>query len=380
MTDHPRRSLTEAYARLGSFEPTSLGPDELEGLADAAFWLGKIDESTEVRQRAYAGYAAAGRAPEAAITAVRLCFESFDRGEPAAGMGWLMRAERDLREEPPSVAHGFLALCQAFLALGGGDEEAAPGLAERATEIGQRFSHRDLVALGIHVQGLIQVSAGRVAEGLALLDEAMISVVAGELSPHFTGVIYCNVLETCLNFADLRRASEWSEAARAWCESLPPEAPFSSRCRVSRAKVANLRGAWSEAETEALRVIEETPSDPNAAGDAFYETGEIRRRIGNIAGAEESFARAREIGVEPQPGLALLRLAQGKADAAHSALRLAVDGETSNRPRRARLLAAQVEVAIAAGELETAAGAAGELDGIAADLGTPALDAAAAAS
>ena len=339
-----------------------------------------MDESTAVRQRAYAGYAAAGRAPEGASVAVRLCFESFERGEPAVGMGWLMRAERDLRDEPACVQHGFLVLAQAFVAHGGGDDDGALVLAERATEIGQRYADRDLVALGIHAQGLVQVSAGRIPEGLALLDEAMISVVAGELSPHFTGVIYCNVLETCLDLADLGRASEWNEAARAWCESLPHRAPFTARCRISRAQVANLRGAWSEAEMEALRVSEDAVFDPTAAARAFYETGEIRRRIGNLAGAEESFARAHEIGLEPQPGLALLRLAQGKAEAAHSALRLAVEGESENRQRRARLLAAQVEVAIAVDDLDTASSATGELEEIASELATPALAAAAAGS
>jgi hypothetical protein len=286
-----KESLTEAFALLGSADPSELGPEDLERLADATFWLGKRDESTAVRQRAHAGYSGAGRAPEAAAIAVRLCFEAFDRGEPAAGMGWLMRAERDLREEPACAQHGFLALAQAFVTHGGGDDDGALVLAEHATEIGQRFADRDLVALGIQAQGLVQVSAGKIPQGLALLDEAMISVVSGELSPFFTGVIYCSVLETCLDLADLGRASEWNEAARAWCESLPHQAPFTRRCRISRAQVASLRGAWSEAETEALRVSEDAVFDPSAAARAFYETGEIRRRIGNVAGAEESFAR-----------------------------------------------------------------------------------------
>jgi hypothetical protein len=380
-TEDPRSpELTEAYASLAAAEPSHLGPEELERLADAAFWLGKRDESTAARQRAHASYSAAGRAPEAAAIAVWLCFESFDRGEPAIGMGWLMRADRDLRDEPACFQHGFLALGHAFAARGGGDDVSAIAHAERATEIGQRFANRDLVALGIHAQGLVRVSSGQIPEGLALLDEAMISVVAGELSPRYTGIIYCNVLETCLDLADLARAAEWNEAARTWCESLPPQAPFSGRCRISRAQVANLRGAWSEAETEALLVSDNAVFDPNAAATAFYETGEIRRRIGNMAGAEESFSRAHEIGLEPQPGLALLRLAQGKAESAHSALRLAVDAETTNRTRRARLLAAQVEVAVAVDDVETATAAAAELEAIAVELETPALDAAAAAA
>ena len=311
---------------------------------------------------------------------MRLCFESFERGESAIGMGWLKRAERDVAVEAPCVQHGFVALAQAFVMHGTGDDDAALNLAERATEIGRGFGDRDLVALGVQAQGLVHISAGRIPDGVALLDEAMISVVAGELSPHFTGVVYCNVLETCLDLADLGRASEWNEAARAWCESLPRDTPFTSRCRISRAQVANLRGAWSEAESEALRVSDDATLDPTAAARAFYETGEIRRRIGDLAGAEASFERAHEIGLEPQPGSALLRLAQGKADAAHGALRLAVDGEHGNRQRRARLLTAQVEVAIAVNDLVTARAATAELEDLAHELSTPALDAAAAAS
>jgi len=207
-----------------------------------------------------------------------------------------------------------------------GEVDEAASKAERATELGQRFGDRDLIAVGIHLQGLARISAGGVAEGMALLDEAMTSVVAGELNPYFTGVIYCNVLSICLELADLARAAEWNKAATAWCESLPEDAPFPGLCRLNRIEAANLRGAWSDAESEARRASEELTFNPRAAGHAFYETGEIRRRIGNFAGAEEAFTRAHELGFDPQPGLALLRLAQGKAEAALGALRLAVAG------------------------------------------------------
>jgi DNA-binding NarL/FixJ family response regulator len=212
---------------------------------------------------------------------------------------------------------------------------------------------------------------------MALLDEAMTSVIAGEVSSLFTGVIYCSVLDACLDLTDLGRAGEWNEAALAWCDTLPPDAPFTALCRINRAQLATLRGAWSEAEAEARRVSEDQTLNTAAAARGFYETGEILRRVGNLGAAEEAFGRARELGLEPQPGLALLRLGQGKAEPALTALRLAVDGELENRPRLARLLAALVEIAIAAGDLEIARAAGEDLGTIAAGFGTPALDAAA---
>jgi DNA-binding NarL/FixJ family response regulator len=197
---------------------------------------------------------------------------------------------------------------------------------------------------------------------MSLLDEAMASVIAGEVSSLFTGVIYCSVLDTCLDLTDLGRAGEWNEAALAWCDTLPPDAPFTALCRINRAQLATLRGAWSEAEIEARRVAEDQTIDPAAAARGFYEMGEILRRLGNLGAAEQAFGRARE---------------QGKAEPALTALRLAVDGETQNRPRLARLLAALVEIAIAAGDLEIAKAAGEDLGAIAAGFGTPALDASA---
>jgi len=373
-----RESWAEAYRRLRALEPAGLAPRDLEALADAAWWLCRMDESLTVRQRAYAGYADEGDDPAAAEVAVRLCIDRFTRGEAAAGAGWLMRAQRHLRGRAECLQHGYLALCEGFVAHRRGELDAALAHAERATAIGQRFGDRDLVAMGIHGQGLALVAAGRVADGMALLDEAMTSVVAGELSRYFTGAVYCNVLAACLELGDLGRAGEWSEAARAWYEGLSPESPYPGLCRINRTEVAIALGAWSEAEAEATRASEELTFNPLAAGKAFYETGEVRRRMGNLAGAEQAFARAHGLGFEPQPGLALLRLAQGKAEAALAALRLALGGEAGNRLQRARLLSAQVEVALAADDLDTTRAASGELATIARDFGTPALEAEAA--
>ena len=373
-----REAWAEAYEGLRALDPSRLTPQDLEGFADAAWWLSRIDESIAARQRAYSGYVAAGEDPRAAGCAARLCVEHFLRGEPAVAAGWLMRAQRHLRERPDGVQHGWLAVCEATVARFRGEVDEAMSLSQQATKIGQRFGDRDLIAMGIHLQGLGLISGGRVHEGMALLDEAMTSVVAGELSRYFTGVIYCNVLAVCLDLTDLGRAGEWNEAAREWCASIPPEAPYPGLCRLNRAAAASLRGAWPEAEAEALRASEELTFNPLAAAKAFYQTGEIRRRTGNLAGAEEAFIRAHELGLEPQPGLALLRLAQGKATAALAALRLALTDQSGSRLRRAQLLAAQVDVAIAARDLDAARQACEELEAIAHDFGTPALDAVAA--
>jgi DNA-binding CsgD family transcriptional regulator len=309
---------------------------------------------------------------------LRLCIEHLLRGEPAVGTGWLGRAERHLDERPECVEHALLAVIQATVARFGGELDAALALAKRGVRIAQRFGDRNFLAMAIHTEGLVHIASGRIAEGMRLLDEAMTSVVAGELSDHFTGAIYCNVIEACLLLADVRRAGEWSEAAWAWCETIPPEFPFLGMCRVNRAEVARLGGRWPEAEAEATRAVDELSRlGPAAPAPAFYEIGEIRRRTGDFAGAEEAFARAHELGFEPQPGLALLRLAQGKVEAARTGLGL-TGGRASTAPQRARLLAATVEVALAADDLDEARAARDELGIVAGGFETPSLSATAA--
>lgn len=375
-----RESWAAAYEELRALDAAQMEPCDLEALADAAWWLSRLDESIAARQRAYAGYVAAGDNPRAAWCAGRLCMEHVFRNEAAVASGWLMRAQRLLRDQPERVQHGYVALIESNTARARGDSGEAVACAERATEIGQRFGDPDVVAMGIHLHGLALIDAGRVAEGMALLDEAMASVVAGELGTFFTGVIYCNVIAVCLEVSDVGRLGEWNDAAKQWCESLPSDAPFPAVCRVNRAEAASLRGAWPEAEAEASRASRELGFNPRVAAMAFYETGEIRRRIGNFAGAEEAFARAHELGLASQPGLALLRLAQGKPDVALQALRVAVAEDRTRWPQRARLLSALVEVALAADDLDVARQASGELDDIAGRLGTPALHGLAAAA
>ena len=358
----------DTYAALRDRDPSVLTPQDLEALADAAWWLSKTEESVAARQRAYAASVSADDAEHAAGMAARLSIDHFMRGDPAVGAGWLMKARRHAEDVPESAGHGFLLVVEANVARYTGDLARAHELIGRAVELSRRFRDPDLMAMAIHTQGVLLILSGDVDGGLALLDEAMTSVVAGQLSPYFTGIVYCNVIGTCLEIADVRRADQWSEAARVWCDALPPESPFPGMCRVNRAEVARLRGAWTEAEAEATRASDELMAfDPMGAAQAFYETGEIRRRIGNLAGAEECFARAREIGFDPQPGSALLRLAQGDPVAALRALRLAETAELEGRLRRARLLAAIVDVAIAVPDLDAANAAVDGLSALRAD-------------
>ncbi len=368
----------EAYEGFAAADRSLLSANDLEGLADAAWWISRFDDSLDARQKAYAAYAASGDEVAAGAVAARLSIEHFVRDEPSVGAGFLMRAQRHLKDRPACVEQGFLVMVEANIARFAGELDHALGSARDATRIGQTFGDGDLVAMAIHTEGLVRVDAGEVHEGMALMDEAMTAVLVGDLSPYFTGLIFCNLIQACLELNDVRRAGEWSDAARVWCDALQPGSPFPGMCRVNRAEVARLRGAWPEAEAEAVLASEElVNTEPGLAASAFIQVGEIRRRTGDVDGAEAAFARAQGFGADPQPGLALLQLQQGKIEAARSGLRLALANE-QQRPRRARLLSANVEVLIAAGALDEARTAVDELEARAREAGTPAFEAAAA--
>ena len=363
----------DAYEGFRAADLSELTAGDLEALAEAAWWLSKLDESLDLRHKAYAAYVAAGDERRATAVAARLAIEHFGRDDASVGAGFLMRARRHAEGIEGEPEAGFLAMIEAAAAFYSGDPQRAVELSERAIEIGRRHGVSDLVAMAVHTEGLAHVAAGRVREGLALLDEAMAAAVGGELSPYFTGIIYCSVIAACLEFGDLRRAGEWNEAALAWCDTLPPESPFPPRCRVNRSEVARLRGSWAEAEAEATRATDELAGqEAGLVASAFVQLGEVRRRVGDLAGAEAAFERAQELGGNPQPGLALLQVAQGRADAARSALRLVLAG-ASQPPTRARLLAAQVEAALAAKDHVEARAAADELGSLAEAVELPAF-------
>src|SRR5215211_978583 len=263
------------------------------------------------------------------------------------------------------VERGYLLVPVMLRHEATGDLEAAYATAASAAEIAERFDDVDLLALAVHEQGLILINQGRVEEGLRLVDEAMVAVTAGELSPIVTGIVYCSVISGCQEVYALRRAQEWTTALTRWCEDQPDMVAFSGQCLVHRAEIMELHGAWQDALEEAQRARQrcEHGYNQSTAAQAFYLQGEIHRLRGKLSAAEDAYRDASRYGREPQPGLALLRLTQGNDDAAAAAIQRAM-GETTDPLKRARLLPACVEIMLAVGDVEEASGACRELQEI----------------
>jgi DNA-binding CsgD family transcriptional regulator len=296
-------------------------------------------------------------------------------GEAAESSGWLARAHRHLADAPEGAAHGY-PLYLRIAGLLGSDLVEAQSEAQRMQDLGRRFDDDALVALGMFFEGRALVRQTKVQEGLALLDEAMLAALSDRLDPMWTGAIYCGLLDACHELADLRRAADWTEATRRWCEPLPTASLYPGICRVHWAEILAARGSWDEAEAEALAACAELERiDVFAVADGHYEVGEIRRFRGDLAGAETAYELAHALGRDPQPGLALLRLAQGKAAAAASSIAATLQVVSPAPLERARFLAAQVPIALAAGDLDTATAAATELTATAATFGSVGLQA-----
>jgi DNA-binding CsgD family transcriptional regulator len=374
-----RLAWGDAYTALSLADgSSSLAAEDLELLATAAYLLGRVGDCLAALRRAQQLHAERGDPRRAARCAYWLAFHLLNQGEQAQASGWLARANRLLEHEPECAERGYLLVPVALGQLVAGDHAAAGRTAARAAAIGRRFGDADLVTLALCLHGRALVRAGRTGDGLVLLDEAMVAVVAGELSAPVAGTVYCSVIEACQEVLEWRRAREWTAALTAWCEQQPDMVTFTGQCLVHRAEILQLRGAWPEAVEEARRAGDRLvrAADSHATGAAFYRQAEVHRVLGDFGAAEDAYQQASRCGLEPQPGLALLRLAQGRTDAATASIRRVV-AETSERFRRARLLPAQVEILLAAGEVEAAADAAGELAEIAGGYDTPALRAAA---
>jgi DNA-binding CsgD family transcriptional regulator len=364
------RAWLQAFTTLTAADRSaSLGAADLELLATSAAMIGRDDDFLHLLERAHHAHLDAGQVLAAARCAFWVGTYSALRGQTARASGWLSRAERLVeREGGDCVERGYLLVPVMMGQDVAGDYEGAYATALEAAGIGERFSDKDLVALALHEQGRALAKQGRLEAGLELLDETMVAVTGGELSPFVTGLVYCSVIEGCHQVYELGRAREWTAALTRWCDEQPEMVSFTGRCLVHRAEIMQLDGAWPAALQEARRAGERFAEvlDQVATGEAWYRQGEIHRLQGEHALAEAAFREASRCGWEPQPGLALLRLAHGDTDAAVAAIRRVV-GETSEPLTRAGLLPAHVEIMLAAGELEAARGAARELEELATD-------------
>lgn len=354
------------YARLSERDVGDLTSGELEALADSAWLLCHVDEAMTVRRQSFTAYADAGDHRAAARQAWRLFWECLYGGEHAVALGWLRRARRHLAGLTEVPEHGLLALADAELALNRGQLDEARRRATDALALGEQTSSPAVVALGLVLQGRIQHALGQLDEGSSALDEAMTFVLTGQLTDYFCGAVYCAVIAECRAVADLPRASEWTEAARAWCDTLPATTPFHGICRVHRGEVLGLLGRWAEAEAEIRAAAEELASGkPLSAASALCSLGEIRRWRGDLTGAEQAYLRAHQLGGDPQPGISLVWLAQGRVEAALAALRSGLVDDSRADEERAAFRWAQLEAALVTGGVDLARESAAELTSIA---------------
>lgn len=347
-------------------EDHPLDGEDLERLAFSAHLVGREDDYDAAMERAHEAFLA-GNTPRAARSAIWLTLAMMDRGDMARGGGWLARARRLLEShDGDCVERGYVLLPAALQLLGSGDGEAALAAFGDALSIGERFGETDLVTLGRLGVGQALVEGGQVDAGTALFDEVMVTVTTGGVSPTIAGIVYCAVIETCYGVFDIRRAHEWTTALRAWCDEHPDLVPFRGQCLTYRAEVMRLQGAWPDALEEARRAeaLLTQPFVHPAAGASLYEQAELHRLRGEFRLAEEGYRKASRWGRHPEPGLALLRLAQGRVAPAAAAMRRGL-AEARDTPTRSRLLPAFVEVMLAAGDLEAARDAARELTEIA---------------
>ncbi|HEY7112724.1 MAG TPA: response regulator transcription factor [Thermoanaerobaculia bacterium] len=379
--DFEKRRFADALEALSAADRAEpLGADDLDRLAVSAGILGRDEEFFQALERSHHAHLAAGNAASAARAAFWLGFRLLSLGETGRGTGWHARAQRVLDEAGLDGAErGYLMLPVAHRHLAAREWDAARGIAADAAGTARRFSDADLLALALNLEGRAFLGDGRIAEGLALIDEAMVAVSSGELSPIVTGLVYCMVIRSCQDVYAFGRAREWTAALKAFCDAQPGGVSFTGQCLVHRSEVLQWNGQWEDAIAEARRASERllASAPERAAAPAFYQQGELHRLRGEFDAAEEAYASASRWGAEPQPGLALLRAAQGRIEAAASAMRRVVSAAT-DWTERTRLLPAHVEILVAAGDVEEARRAAAELEAAAARLDAEVVSAMAA--
>jgi ATP/maltotriose-dependent transcriptional regulator MalT len=371
-----RHDWSAAYDELRSQGLAALDPESLDALAEASWWLSRIDECIAARDAAYHGFRERDATRRAAQCAVWLFEHHCFLSQPVIAGTWLRRARQEIADDRACVEYGNLILREAEVLHSTGALDEATALAAEAIELSRALRSDELEALALQTAGRLDIDRGSPASGLERLDEAMLFAIEGRLSPYATGKIYCSLISACDELGDLARAAEWTSATATWSEQ-HPMAVFPGLCRVHRAQILGWRGAWDEAVYEAQRACEEleTVNVGNAAV-GWAEIGDIRRRLGDLEAAEEAFRRAEELSGRPAPAVALLRLAQGRVGAANAAVERTLQGETWNRLARAKVLPARVQISIAAGDLECAAAACDELAAIVAEYTSSTLEAA----
>ncbi len=370
-----RQAWADAYNALSRVEKP-LDPDDLERLAIAAGVTGHDTAAIEAFEQLHQLRLDAGDVPRAARAAFWAALRALSLGETARGGGWLAKAQRlvdNLGHD--CVEQGYLRLPLVIRLLAGRDFTAASQTAAEAAAIGDRYHDRDLSALARDFEGRALIRQGRVSEGLGLLDEAMVETTRGGLSPVVSGLIYCDAIAACHQIYAIDRAREWTAALTHWCQSQPQLVAFAGTCLIHRAQIMQIGGTWTEALDEAHRAVSRLEHRRGTdAGHAYYQEAELHRLRGQVSDAERTYALASERGRDPQPGLALLWLAQGRVDAAAAAIRRVLS-VTPDSIERARFLPAHVEIMLAADDLSAARDAANELRTLADALQMPMLDA-----
>ena len=379
---YDRRAWADACEALSrADERGDLAAADLERLAIASYLTSQDHLAVEGFERLHHVLVEARQLPEAARWAVWLALLLFQGGEPARGGGWLARAQRLLAEAAVDCpAQGYVLVPVALRAMGSGDPRQAYELFLQVAQVADRFHDPDLAALAMIGQGRTLVFQGESQRGVAMLDEAMVAVTTGPVSPIVAGIVYCTVILTCREVFDLRRAQEWTAVLSRWCSAQQNLRPYRGQCLIHRSEIMQLHGEWPAAMEEveqACAHLSRSPGDP-VMGMARYQQAELLRLRGQLALAEQAYRKASEWGHSPQPGLALLRLAQGRSADAVAAIRREVEDTAGDRVTRSRVLAAEVEILLTAGDLSGAGAAVDELEVLAADYDSVYLDAAAA--
>lgn len=375
---YERREWLAAYRALSDLDSGDLRADDFEALATTAYLLGRRNDCVQALQRAFQTHVDEGDDLAASRSAFRLALVLITGGEPTVASGWAARGERIIDDvDTDIVERGYLSIYETFRNLFAGELAAALEAAAETVESGRRFRDPDLLAHGLIASGRLTTLAGHVQDGLRLMDEAMVGVVAGEVSPVSSGIVYCTMIEGCVWVSDFGRVVEWTRALSNWCDSQPGLVAFTGQCAVHRGQLMKLHGAFASAIDELNRAAERyalAGGDP-AVGLSHQERGDVLRMIGDFAAAEEAYADATKFGSDSQPGRSLLHLARGDADAAATSIRRVLD-EDDNPVVRNRLLPAAIEIMVAVGDLDEAEDYTDELREITESFGCAALRAA----